>query len=223
MPFKSLPSSLGRRTAEPGDEYTPRHLAARHGDRRRRPWGVGIVLLVNLLTVAALINWLGQPRRRSPPPSGWSALDVAARCADAASLVAYVSVWPLDCQWRSPGQTIEGEAFPPPVGDPPWDHPRIVIYVARTQSRAQVARVIAHEMGHMYLTRTASDGPAWVQARGLPHDTPAEIWVEDYAEVFAAVYGPDLQDWQGAGSRPSPAELRDLATRFFLGPPVPSR
>jgi hypothetical protein len=196
-------------------------IARRRG--RRRPGWVVVVVVVNLLTIAAVINWLEQSRGHSPPSTGWSALDAPARCADAVRLVRYVNAWPLDCQWRTPGQTIEGQAFPPPVGDPPWDNPRIVIYVERTQTPAQVARVIAHEMGHMYLTRTASDGPAWIKARGLAADTPATTWVEDYAEVFAAVYGPDLHDWQGVGSRPSPAELAQLAAQFFQGPVVSSR
>lgn len=180
-------------------------------------------MLVNLLTVAAFINWVSHSSARAAAPSAWSLLDAQGRCGTALRLIRYANAWPLVCQWRSPGQTLEGEAFPPPVGDAPWDHPRMVIYVHRGQSAAQVARVIAHEMGHMYLTRTASDGPAWVSARGLPADTPASTWVEDYAEVFAAVYGPDLHDWQGAGSRPSPAELQRLAAQFFQGPPVSSR
>ena len=98
-----------------------------------------------------------------------------------------------------------------------------MIYVGPAQTRDQVARVIAHEMGHMYLTRTASAGPAWLRARGLAPDTPATEWVEDYAEVFAAVYGPDLRDWQGMGARPGPAALQDLASQFFQGSPVGSR
>lgn len=186
-------------------------------------------MVVNLITVAALVNWYIQTRVHATIPSSsasaraWSSLDAQGRCNDAVRIVHYANAWSLICQWRAPGQTIEGEAFPPPVGDPPWDNPRIVVYVALTQSPDQVARVIAHEMGHMYLTRTASDGPAWLKARGLAPDTPASRWVEDYAEVFAAAFGPDVHDWQGAGARPSQAEINRLAAEFFQGPPVSSR
>jgi hypothetical protein len=129
----------------------------------------------------------------------------------------------MECEWRPTGVTLEGEAFPPPAGDPPWDHPRMVIFVDPPQGPAEIARAIAHEMGHMYLTRTAGDGPAWLVARHLPADTPASAWVEDYAEGFAAVFGPDLHDWRGIGPRPSAEELQSLAAQFFQRPPADSR
>ena len=216
----------------------PRSAGRRSAGLHRRPrtppgraWSLAVLVVVNLLFVAALANWLlgsrSHPSTKSAPqaalPQGWTALDPQGRCTAALRLVRYADAWPLECQWRPQGGTLDGEAFPPPAGDPPFDHPRIVIYVDRAQTPAQIARVIAHEMGHMYLTRTAGDGPAWLRARHLPADTPASEWVEDYAEVFAAVYGPDLHDWQGLGTRPSPGELQSLAAQFFQRPPADSR
>ncbi len=195
---------------------SPSRLAPSRGGRRSLWWAASV--LVNLLTVAAVVNWLNRPQVHSAARSGWSALDPQARCGRALSLVKYLNVWPLVCQWRTPGQALDGEAFPPPVGEPPWDHPRIVIYVAPGQSQAQVARVIAHEMGHMYLTRAATIGPAWIQARGLGPDAMPTKWVEDFAEVFAAVYGPDVGDWAGEGARPAPPQLAALAAQFFHQP-----
>ena len=211
----------GNRQEEP-KRRERRRYRPRHSGRQRRPWWVTLVA-VDLLVIAALVYWFNRPQNRPSPPTGWSVLGPQARCADALGLVRRAEPWPIVCQWRSAGQPLEGEAFPPPPGDPPWDHPRIMIYVGPAQTRDQVARVIAHEMGHMYLTRTASAGPAWLRARGLAPDTPATEWVEDYAEVFAAVYGPDLRDWQGMGARPGPAALQDLASQFFQGSPVGSR
>ena len=69
------------------------------------------------------------------------------------------------CRWREPGESLRGQSFPPPVGAPPWDRPRIEVYVGRTETRADLAHTIAHELGHMHHTREAAFGPQWIHAR----------------------------------------------------------
>ena len=78
----------------------------------------------------------------------------------------------------------------------------------------EIARAIAHEMGHMRHTREPDFGAEWLGARHLAGTTDWQTWVEDYAEVFAALYGPK-SDWRAPTPRPSPTELDALRSRFF--------
>lgn len=68
----------------------------------------------------------------------------------------------------------------------------------------------------MHHTRDANDlDEDWLRARGLAPDTSSSAWTEDYAEVFAALFGPDFDDWRAPTSRPSPEDLEELRRRFF--------
>jgi hypothetical protein len=179
-----------------------------------------LVVVANLVFVALVVWWAmggsstpGAPRTAAP--TGWDALDAQGRCDDAAALVGRPNPWPTVCTWREPGDTLRGQSYPPPAGAPPWDRPRIEVYVGRTESRTSVAHTIAHELGHMVHTREATFGPQWLQARGLPADTPPEVWTEDYAEVFATLYGPPVEGWQAPTTRPDAATLARLEAQFF--------
>lgn len=170
---------------------------------------------IQVLIVAAVALWFvtrdDDPRRVA---DDWSRLDPQARCARAQGLVRYENSWPLVCRWRGPDDAMVAVSFPPPVGEPPWDRPRIEVYLSPDQGPPEVARVIAHEMGHMVHTREPTFAAEWLQARNLPADTDSSIWVEDYAEVFAALYGPP-GDWRAPTLPPTSSELQDLRSRFF--------
>ncbi|MDQ4088936.1 MAG: hypothetical protein M3163_01295 [Actinomycetota bacterium] len=173
-----------------------------------------LLILVDGLVIAAGIMFaVGRSPTRSS--SDWSALDPALRCKAAVELIDHPAPWPIVCRWRQPGDTMTAVAFPSPVGDPPWDRPRIDVHVDAGQSREELARVIAHEMGHMHHTREPSFTGGWLQARNLAPDTDWTIWVEDYAEVFARIFGPPFPDWRATTVPPTPAELESLRTRFF--------
>lgn len=110
------------------------------------------------------------------------------------------------------------------MGDPPWENPRIEVYVAPGDSRAQVAHAIAHELGHMRHTVEPTIAGAWLAVRRLPADTPWTVWAEDYAECFAAAFGPPVPGWVRADPasvrvRPGGAEAAVLR-RLSRGRPV---
>jgi hypothetical protein len=67
----------------------------------------------------------------------------------------------------------------------------------------------------MHHTREAAFVPEWLSARNLPPDTAAEVWSEDYAEVFAALFSPPAAHWRAPTPRPSPEALASLRGRFF--------
>jgi len=147
--------------------------------------------------------------------SAWTGLDPQARCDSALALVTASDRWPMACSWRAPDGTLQGQAFPPPVGPPPFDHPHIEIFVAPTQTREQLASAIAHELGHMHHTREPTMVADYLAARNLPPDTPSEVWTEDYAEVFALLYAPPADRWRAPTTRPTPEALVALKARFF--------
>lgn len=177
-----------------------------------------------VLTLAAaagvLLLWNGRTDHSQPALSGpqpaWVGLGAQARCDDAVQLVTHRDRWPTQCRWRRPGERLQGQAFPPPVGPPPYENPRVEVYVDAAQSREALAHAIAHELGHMHHTREPPFAVAdWLAARGLPVSTPSEVWTEDYAEVFAALFGPPSDAWRAPTTRPSPEALAELRTRFF--------
>ncbi len=182
---------------------------------------VALVVLAN--GAVAFLLWNGrssppQPPPPAPPPDAtWAALDPQSRCDEAAKLLTRRLQWPTHCRWRRPDDRLEGQAYPPPAGPPPWDDPRVEVYVAETQTPEQLAKAIAHEHGHMHHTREPAPGLAaeWLAARSLPWTTPDEVWTEDYAEVFAALFSPPNDAWRAPTTRPSDEELVALKARFF--------
>lgn len=181
---------------------------------------VARVVAINVVFSGLLLNCTGEGtgRRASPEPpveEAWSELDAQARCENAAPLVTQPVAWPVRCRWRQASDVLEAQAFPPPRGEPPYDNPRVEIYVARGQSREEVAHALAHELGHMRHTREPTFVPEWLAARGLPADTPDTVWTEDYAEVFAALFGPPSEEWRAPTTRPAAEALADLRGRFF--------
>lgn len=184
-----------------------------------RKGAVALVAAVNIVLVGGAVRLASGGSSPAPAPvaTAWDALDAQGRCDDAVALVRRPDPWPTICRWREPGEGLKGQSYPPPVGDPPWDRPRIEVYVGRIETRADVGHTIAHELGHMHHTREATFAPQWLQARNLPPDTPPTIWTEDYAEVFAALYGPPVDGWQAPTTRPAPAALVALEAEFFTG------
>jgi hypothetical protein len=177
--------------------------------------GVGVLLAVGSLTLrdqSLTARVQGAPPTTVSPQDG---LDPQARCDAAARLVTASRRWPMVCRWRQPGEQLQGQAFPPPPGDPPFDHPRIEIYVDPAQSTEGLARTIAHELGHMHHTRDPRFVPEWLAVRGLPAGTPDDIWTEDYAEVFAALFAPPSDRWRAPTPRPAADDLVRLKARFF--------
>ena len=188
---------------------------------------VVVVVLVVVTAGVAYLIWDGPGRtvehRPTPAarpsattaPDAWVSLDAQGRCDDAVRLVTHPDRWPTECRWRQPGDQLQGQSFPPPVGPPPYDRPHVEMYVAQDQTRDQLAHAIAHEYGHMHHTRDAGFAADWLAARGLPPGTPPEVWTEDYAEVFAALFSPPSDQWRAPTPRPTPAALAALKTRFF--------
>ncbi len=178
-----------------------------------------MILFVLVDVVVAAIIWNGRsggPAPRPSPDPAWSRLDPQGRCEQASTLVTYPVRWPVQCRWRRPGERLQGQSFPPPVGPPPYDHPHVEVYLTETQSREEVANAIAHELGHMHHTREPAFAVAdWLAARGLPPDAPSEVWTEDYAEVFAALFSPPNDAWRAPTPRPTPEALAALRARFF--------
>ena len=172
--------------------------------------------------IALLLLWSGgtdrEPRAEpAPADAGWAALDPQMRCLEAAALVTAPGrdAWPMACRWRIAGEALQGQAFPPPKGPPPYDDPHIEVHVAPGQSREDLAHAIAHELGHMHHTREPTFVAEWLSARNLPPDTPSEVWAEDYAEVFAALFSPPAAHWRAPTPRPGPEALVALKSRFF--------
>ena len=178
-----------------------------------------LVILVNAAVAALIWNARADEARPRPAPApgpAWSHLDPQARCGEALTLVSYPVRWPVQCRWRQPGEQLQAQSFPPPVGPPPYDNPHVEVYVGETQTREQLANAIAHELGHMHHTREPAFAVAdWLAARGLPPGTPSEIWTEDYAEVFAALFSPPNDAWRAPTPRPSAQALAELKARFF--------
>ena len=67
----------------------------------------------------------------------------------------------------------------------------------------------------MHHTRDPKNVVEYLAARSLPAETASEIWTEDYAEVFAHLFGPPVERWRAPTPRPSAAALADLKARFF--------
>jgi hypothetical protein len=177
--------------------------------------GAGILLAVSSLTLRDQSSTA--PVQAGPPTtvSSLNGLGPQARCDSAARLVTAGRRWPMVCRWRQPGDQLQGQAFPPPPGDPPFDEPRIEIYVDPAQSADDLARAIAHELGHMHHTRDPRFVTEWLSVRNLPAGTPDELWTEDYAEVFAALFAPPSEQWRAPTSRPTRDDLVGLKSRFF--------
>jgi len=178
---------------------------------------VGAAILIGVMTQAVSHQ---QPSDRVPESpqttiSQLAGLDAQARCDRAAAMVTSRNTWPVECRWRVAGDQLQGQAFPPPAGDPPYDRPHIEIYVDPAQSVDDLARAIAHEFRHMHHARDPRFVPDWLAERGLPPGTPSEIWTEDYAEVFAALFGPPSATWRTSTPRPSADALEKLKSRFF--------
>lgn len=190
-----------------------------------RRQAVAGALAAGLATLAFVVPRTGGRTGSSPVPpmasgptaddAAWAGLGPDTRCASALTLVTQSDPWPTICRWRDPSDVLEGQSFPPPRGDAPYDDPHIEIYVDRAQSRDDLAHAIAHELGHMRHTREPTFVPAWLAARGLPPDTPASVWTEDYAEVFAALFAPPSDRWRAPTPRPSADALAELERRFF--------
>lgn len=173
------------------------------------------LVAVNVLIGAVVVFWVAnRDGRPDLVADQWSRLDPQGRCARALTLIRHESSWPIICRWRRADDHVLAVSFPPPAGNPPWDHPRIEVYVSRHQGQSEIARVIAHEMGHMVHTREPTFASEWLKARRLPPDTDSSVWTEDYAEVFAALFGPP-GDWRAPTAPPSSSELADLRARFF--------
>ncbi|MFP5318582.1 MAG: hypothetical protein ACLGI2_09835 [Acidimicrobiia bacterium] len=185
-----------------------------------------VAVLATTVAVAALV-WAQRPGdgegSGAAEGSAWAALDAQARCDQAVELVTHPDRWPLRCRWRAPGEQLVGQAYPPPAGEAPFDAPRVEIYVAPEQSREDVARAIAHELGHMHHTRRPTFVADWLAARNLDPATPSEVWTEDYAEVFAALFAPPSTAWRAPTPRPSPGAVEELKARFFAGAGAPAR
>jgi hypothetical protein len=161
-----------------------------------------------------------RPRPATAPTTAasdpaWSALGPQARCESAVALVTHPDRWPMVCRWRTQSDVLQGQSFPPPKGPPPFDDPHVEMYVDPAQARDQLAHAIAHEFGHMHHTREATFVLQWLAARGLPPDTPTQVWTEDYAEVFAALFSPPSDLWRAPTPRPTPEALAALKADFF--------
>ncbi|MDQ4070456.1 MAG: hypothetical protein M3203_13450, partial [Actinomycetota bacterium] len=112
-----------------------------------------VVVAAALLTLMSARTGEGPGAEDADGARRWAALDAQARCDEAVALVTHPDRWPVRCRWRSAGETLEGQSFPPPPGPPPFDDPHVQMYVAPDQTREQLARAIAHELGHMHHTR----------------------------------------------------------------------
>jgi hypothetical protein len=160
--------------------------------RRRSPFRLGpvlglfLALDVAILTMYVVANQGGEtadpPESTADPSdadSAWANLGPQERCNRAVALVSFPNSWPLHCRWRQSQETLSGMAWPPPAGEAPWDNPRIEVYLTPSQSEADVAHAIAHEMGHMHHGREYARVEEWLAARRLPPDTEWTVWTED--------------------------------------------
>ena len=179
------------------------------------------VVLAVLAVLAALggmvVNDLASDDSDARPPGAgsWAALDAQGRCDAAYDLVAHPDRWPVVCRWRTPGEALQAQSFPPPKGPAPYDDPHVEVYVEGGQGREELANAIAHELGHMHHTREFRALSEYLAARRLDPGTTDAVWTEDYAEVFAALFSPPADRWRAPTPRPSPQALADLKARFF--------
>lgn len=175
-----------------------------------------VVIGVLVLVAAVVAVWPGGSSERPPAADlVWVQLDPQGRCESASELITHPDRWPTRCRWRQSGEVLAGQSFPPPAGQPPYDDPHVEIYVSPDQGREELANAIAHELGHMHHTREPAFVAEWLEARNLPPDSPSELWTEDYAEVFSALFSPPSIRWRAATPRPSPDALATLKARFF--------
>jgi hypothetical protein len=175
----------------------------------------GAAILLVVATLALRDGGASEGRVGAPTTiAELAGLDAQARCDRAVARVTASRRWPMDCRWRTPGDALQGQAFPP-LGEPPFDNPHLEIYVDPAQSVDDLARAIAHELGHMHHTRDPRFVPEWLSARGLAPGTQDEIWTEDYAEVFAALFAPPSELWRAPTPRPKTNDLAALKARFF--------
>lgn len=214
---------LGQRVLSPLLERSMRAIRRRRTIRTGRLSAVAAALGVAILVIVSVQVRGDRATPETRPPAstqGTNELDglgAQARCDRAAALVTAGRNWPVECRWRQSTDLLQGQAFPPPAGDPPFDRPHVEIYVAPAQSSQQLGHAIAHELGHMYHTRDYRFVPEWLAERHLPADTPWEVWSEDYAEVFSTLFGPAFDPWGAATARPGAEELARLKGRFFAG------
>ena len=180
-----------------------------------------------LLAALGGLLWAGRSTDGSGAPpaaaAAWAALDPQGRCDSAAELITHPDRWPTRCRWRMAGEPLLAQSFPPPKGPPPYDEPRVEVYVTPEQGREELANVIAHELGHMHHTREPAFSVAdWLAARNLGPQDASEIWTEDYAEVFATLFSPPAERWRAPTPRPGPEALAALKARFFSPGPDPA-
>ena len=147
------------------------------------------------------------------------------KCDAAHSLIHYApSPWPIVCIVND-APRYAGMTLAPT---------RIELYVYAGESQAELARSMAHEMGHMvewFRTRAPANAPArqleWWTARGLgdrcwaPDFGCMSTWrgsgSEDFAETFARWQFPTT-DWRATTPVPTAAQVAALAPAFFTGP-----
>lgn len=176
---------------------------------------IGVALLVAVVFQAGRDGSSAARPSAGAPAAEGDAPDPDARCAAALGLVATRERWPITCRWRLASDGLQGQAFPPPAGPAPFQVPHVEIYLEPAQSTEDLARAIAHEFGHMHHTREFLRLPEWLRARNLPADAPVELWSEDYAEVFARLFGPPSEKWRAPTSPPDPEALAGLRSQFF--------
>ena len=175
--------------------------------------------------------------RRAPPapvaPPGtaqytdaqFQALGVEQKCDAAHSLIRFApSPWPIVCIFDA-APRYAGMTYAPI---------RIELYVYAGESQTELARSMAHEMGHMvewFTTRHPSNPAArqleWWTARGLsdrcwaPDFGCMSTWrgsgAEDFAESFARWQFPST-DWRATTPVPTAAQIAALASAFFNAP-----
>ena len=181
----------------------------------------GVLAVVGVVVLVAVVVQASRDRSGAARPSGGTTVpagqapDAETRCAEALSLLTTRERWPMTCHLRLASDALHGQAFPPPPGEAPFDIPHVEIYVDPAQSTDDLARAIAHEFGHMHHTREFLRVTEWLRARNLPAGTPVEVWTEDYAEVFARLFGPPSERWRAPTTPPDPGDLARLRPQFF--------
>ena len=155
----------------------------------------------------------------------FQALGVQQKCDAAHSLIRFApSPWPIVCIVEQ-ATRYAGMTFAPT---------RIELYVYTGESQAELARTMAHELGHMvewFRARQPANATArqseWWAARGLndrcwaPDFGCMNTWwgsgSEDFAETFARWQFPTT-DWRATTPVPTAAQVAALAPAFFTGP-----